>query len=99
MPDIFTIGDTIRFTASIADIEGNPYDPEVVTVSVLTPDGKTLLDDETAIRVATGNYKYDWTIEGVTNLANLIVVWNWVQGNLTNKKRMKFRVVPETHYY
>lgn len=28
MPDIFTIGDTIRFTASIVNMDGNAYDPK-----------------------------------------------------------------------
>ena len=98
MPDIYVIGDTIRFTASITDLEGNPYDPEKVTITVISPNGTILLNEAPATKVATGNYRYDWTVSGVTDPANLIVVWDWISGSVLNKKRQKFKVVPETDY-
>ncbi len=98
MPDIYVIGDTIRFTASIVNMDGEALDPEEVKVSVMSPDGTVLLDEVTATKTATGSYRYDWTVSGVTDPAKLIVIWDWTQGEVTNKKRMKFKVVPETDY-
>ena len=95
MPDIYVIGDTIRFTASIANLDGNAYDPEEVKLSVKSPDGTILLDEVSATKVTTGNYRYDWKITGVTDASKLIVIWDW---SGPNKKRMKFKVVPETDY-
>jgi hypothetical protein len=94
MPDIYVIGDTIRFTAGIVNMDGNAYDPEEVKLSVISPDGTVLLDEVSAEKVTTGSYRYDWQISGVTDASKLIVIWNWSN----NKKRMKFRVVPETDW-
>ena len=40
MADLYLIGDTIRFTASIVDLEEEVTDPEVVTISVFTESGE-----------------------------------------------------------
>jgi uncharacterized repeat protein (TIGR01451 family) len=98
MPDIYVIGDTIRFTASITNMAGNAIDPDEVTVTVLSPDGTTLLEEATATKVTIGSYRYDWTVDGVADPSKLIVIWDWTQGGTVNKKRMKFKVVPETDY-
>ena|SRR6056297_2894674 len=98
MPDIYVIGDTIRFTANIVNMDGDAFNPAEVTVTVLTPDGSILLDESTAISEGAGSYIYDWTITGITVPANLIVVWEWNSGSQVNIKRQKFRVVPQTDY-
>lgn len=96
MSKIYVIGDTIRFTASITNLDGQAYDPDEVKVSVISPNGKALLKEATAMKTLDpGNYYYDWKIEGVADPSNLIVVWDW---SGSNKKRMKFKVVPETDY-
>ena len=92
MADLYLIGDTIRFTASIVDLDEEVTDPEVVTISVFTQSGEELLDNVAATKDSTGVYHYDWKITGVTDKSNLIVVWDW-SGN--QKKRMNFKVIPE----
>jgi hypothetical protein len=98
MPDIYVINDTIRFTASIADISGNVIDPDTVTIKVISPDETVLLEKTTALRESEGSYYYNWTINGIEDNANLIAIWEWEQGGTVNVKRQKFRVVPETDY-
>ena len=94
MPDIYVIGDTIRFTAEIKDMEGNLYDPQTIAVSVIGADGAEFLEETTPTKTDVGNYYYDWQIQGMTENYNLMVVWEWDN----NMYRMKFKVVPETDY-
>lgn len=93
MSDLYLIGDTVRFTAEIKNLTGGIYDPDTVTVSVFAKDGTELLESATAIRDEAGKYYYDWEIQGVSDKTDLIVVWDW---SGPNKKRMKFKVIPET---
>lgn len=94
MPDIFTIGDTIRFTASIVNMDGNAYDPEKITIDVIGADESILLEGGIPTRTDTGNYYYDWKIDTVTDRYNLIAIWRWDN----NIKRIKFRAIPETDW-
>jgi hypothetical protein len=93
MPDIYLIGDTIRFTASIVNLDGVSYDPDVVTVSIFSADGTELLENAEAVKKSAGSYYYDWKVQGVTDKEDLIVIWDW---SGLHKKRLKFTVIPET---
>ena len=98
MVDKFLIGDTIRFTGGIENLDGEPYSPPVITVSVFRKNGACLLDKEPAFKTGDGEYKYEWKIEGTEEVAliessDLIVVWDW---SGPHKKRMNFKVIPET---
>ena len=94
MPDIYVIGDTIRFTASIANLDGNAYDPEEITIDVIGADESILLEGGIPTRTDPGNYYYDWKIDTVTDRYNLIAIWRWDN----NIKRIKFRAIPETDW-
>ena len=74
MPDIYLIGDTIRFTAIIKNMDGEEYDPSNITVSVFKADGTELLSNAEAIKKEKGSYYYDWKVEGTTENTNLIAV-------------------------
>lgn len=93
MPDLYLIGDTIRFTAEIKNLAGETYDPDAVTVSVFSEDGTELLESKAATKDEAGSYHYDWEVTGVTDRNNLIVVWDW---SGPHKKRKKFKVILET---
>jgi len=93
MPDIYLIGDTIRFTAAIRDLDGEIQNPGEITVSVFSAAGEELLASQPAIKDGAGSYHYDWEIQGIIDKSNLIVVWDW---SGPHKKRMKFKVIPET---
>jgi hypothetical protein len=94
MPDIYVIGDTIRFTAGIKSMDGEYSDPTEIKISVIGADGEELLTDATPLKSSTGNYYYDWQIQGITDKYNLIAVWRWDN----NIKRVKFRAIPETDW-
>lgn len=94
MPDLYLIGDTIKFTATIVDLKGEAYDPEIVTVSVFSENGEELLASKPAIKdEEEGYHYYEWIVAGVTDKSNLIVVWDW---SGPHKKRKKFKVILET---
>jgi hypothetical protein len=52
------------------------------------------LENGIPIKTTTGNYYYDWQIQGITDRYNLIVVWRWDN----NIKRVKFKAIPETEW-
>jgi len=60
----------------------------------LQPNGIKLLENGIPIKTTTGNYYYDWQIQGITDRYNLIVVWRWDN----NIKRVKFKAIPETEW-
>jgi len=100
MVENYLIGDKIRFTASIVNLDGDTDVPGIVTVSVYQKDGTILLNKGAATATDTpGEYYYDWIITGPTEAiplikaTDLIVVWDWTE---SQKKRMKFKVIPET---
>lgn len=97
MADKYLIGDTIRFTGEIVNLDGEEYDPPVVTISVYKKNGECLLNQEPAIKVNKGTYKYDWTIKGTVdytliNSSDLIVIWDWTG---PHKKKIDFMVIPQ----
>lgn len=96
MAEKYLIGDTIRFTGIIKNLDGVLYSPAVVTVSVYKKNGDCLLNQQTADKVSDGNYKYDWTIKGIDNITleesnDLIVIWDW---SGPHRKRMEFKIIP-----
>ncbi len=97
MTEKYLIKDTIRFTASIVNLDGDVDVPGEVTVSVYQRDGTVLLDKVSANTTNTpGEYYYDWKIDGteetpLIKACNLIVVWDFAE----QKKRMEFKVIPE----
>lgn len=94
MPDLYLIGDTIRFTAKIKNLDGAEYKPDIVTISIFSEDGTELLDSKPALEdEELGSYHYDWKVTGITDRSNLIVVWDW---SGAHKKRKKFKVILET---
>ena len=100
MVENYLIKDTIRFTASIVNLDGDTDVPGEVTVSVYQKDGTVLLNGAAATPdVTPGEYHYDWKIDGpseeipLIKASDLIVVWDW---DSIHKKRMKFKVIPET---
>ena len=97
MAEKYLIGDTIRFTGVIVNLDGDSYDPAVVTVTVYKKSGECLLSQEAATKVSPGNYKYDWKIEGtevntLEQMSDLIVIWDW---SGPHKKKLSFSVTPE----
>jgi len=100
MADKYLIGDTIRFTGIIENLDGEAYSPPVITVSVFKKSGECLLNQQPADKVSDGNYKYDWTIAGtegedgieLVDKNDLIVIWDW---SGPHKKRMNFMVIPQ----
>ena len=98
MTEKYLIRDTIRFTASIVNLDGDVDVPGEVTVSVYQKDGTVLLNGATATADETpGEYYYDWKIDGtettpLIKASDLIVVWDW---DSVHKKRLIFSVIPE----
>ena len=93
----YLIGDTIRFTGIIKNLEGEEFDPAEVTISVYKKNGDCLLSQQGADKVSKGNYKYEWTIAGTEENtllmdSDLIVVWDW---SGPHKKRLIFKVIPQ----
>jgi len=97
MTEKYLIRDTIRFTASIVNLDGEVDIPDVVTVTVYQRDGTKILDKANAIASdVLGEYYYDWKIDGteetpLVKACDLIVVWDFAE----QKKRMEFLVIPE----
>lgn len=94
---MYVIGDTIRFTAGIRKLNGQLHDPTEVRIEIKKPNGKILFEG-IAEKESTGNYYYDWTISEVIDKSNIIAIFIWEEAGKTNKKRLKFKVVPETDY-
>ena len=97
MAEKYLIGDTIRFTGVIVNLDGESYDPAVVTVTVYKKSGECLLNQEAATKVSKGNYEYEWKISGTEDDAlidssDLIVIFDW---SGPHKKRLEFKVIPE----
>ena len=98
MTEKYLIRDTIRFTASIVNLDGEVDVPGEVTVSVYQKDGTVLLNGAVATADdVPGEYYYDWKIDGteetpLIKASDLIVVWDW---DSIHKKRLKFSVIPE----
>lgn len=93
----YLIGDTIRFTGIIKNLDGEEFDPAVVTISVYKKNGDCLLSQKPASKVSKGNYKYEWTIAGTEENeleqdSDLIVIWDW---SGPHKKRFDFKVIPQ----
>lgn len=97
MADKYLIGDTIRFTGEIVNLDGEPHSPPVVTVSVFKKNGDCLLNQQPANKISNGKYKYEWTIKGFNDITldksnDLIVIWDW---SGPHKKRLTFKVIPQ----
>ncbi len=95
MAEKYLIGDTIRFAASIVKLDGEPYYPDEVTVSVFLKDGTKLLDKAGADKIIgeEGEYKYDWLIDSkLEKDSKLVVIWDW---SGPHKKKLEFLVEPE----
>jgi len=95
MAEKYLIGDTIRFTASIVKLDGEPYYPDEVTVSVFLKDGTKLLDKAGADKIIgeEGEYKYDWLIDSkLEKDSKLVVIWDW---SGPHKKKLEFLVETE----
>lgn len=93
----YLIGDTIRFTGVIRNLDGEEFDPAAVTISVYKRSGECLLDQKPAAFISKGNYKYEWTIGGteeneLAQDSDLIVIWDW---SGPHKKRLTFKVIPQ----
>lgn len=96
MAEKYLIGDTIRFTSIIKNLDGNLYSPDEVTISVYKKNGDCLLSQQIADKESHGNYKYDWTIKGTDDITlvksnDLIVIWDW---SGPHRKRMEFKIIP-----
>lgn len=97
MAEKYLIGDTIRFTGIIENLDGESYSPPVITISVFKKNGECLLNQQPADKVSDGNYKYDWTIKGTDDITlvksnDLIVIWDW---SGPHKKKLDFMVIPQ----
>ena len=97
MAEKYLIGDTIRFTGIITNLDGEEFDPAAVTISVYKKSGECLLDQKPAAFISKGNYKYEWTIEGTEENeleqdCDLIVIWDW---SGPHKRRLAFKVIPQ----
>ena len=93
----YLIGDTIRFTGIIKNLDGEEFDPAEVTISVYKKNGDCLLSQQGAEKVTKGNYKYEWEISGTEEKAleqssDLIVIWDW---SGPHKRRLIFKVIPQ----
>lgn len=97
MAERYLIGDTIRFTGIIKNLDGELHSPGVVTISVYKKNGDCLLSQQPVNKISKGNYIYDWTIKGTDNInleksSDLIVIWDW---SGPHKKRLNFMVIPQ----
>lgn len=100
MVEKFLIGDTIRFTGEIENLDGEEYSPLVITVSVYKKSGECLLNQQPANKISNGKYKYEWKIAGtegedgveLVDKNDLIVIWDW---SGPHKKKLKFMVIPQ----
>ena len=57
-----TIGDTVRLTASFKDWDGKYSDPDDVKI-IIYDQNKTEIFSDAALKLETGIYYYDYTIE------------------------------------
>jgi hypothetical protein len=88
----FLIGDTIRLSATIKNLDGNEQAPAAITVTVYRDDGTTKILDAGVPSLKTGTtaqYYYDWTVATVTSAETLTVLWEWTG---PHKKSMEFEV-------
>lgn len=97
MAEKYLIGDTIRFTGIIKNLDGVLYSPASVKISVYKKNGDCLLNQQSVDKESDGNYKLDWTIEGTDGItleknSNLVVVWYW---SGPHKKKLDFMVVSQ----
>lgn len=91
----FLIGDTIRLSAIIKNLDGQEEAPETITVTIYKADGATKLLDAGIPTPKTGRvaeYYLDWTISiELTAAEKLTAVWNWTG---PHKKKVTFEVEP-----
>jgi len=90
----YLIGDTIRFSAVIKNLDDEEEAPASVTVTVYREDGTTKLVTAQAASLKAGTtseYYYDWTVATVTTSETLTVLWEWTG---PHKKSMNFEVRP-----
>jgi hypothetical protein len=90
----FLIGDTIRLSATIKNLDGNEQAPAAITVTVYREDGATKLLDAgvpTLKGGTTAQYYYDWTIPAATLIyaETLNALWSWTG---PHKKVIAFEV-------
>ncbi len=62
----YQLGETIRFTATVTDDDGNAADPTTITISIRTPDGVMAVTDQAMTKSGTGAYYYEYTIPAET---------------------------------
>jgi len=90
----FTIGDTVRLSATIKNLSGNEQAPAVITVTVYRENGTTKVLDAGVPSLTAGTvaqYYYDWTIATVTAAETLTALWEWTG---PHKKAINFEVEP-----
>ena len=88
----FLIGDTIRLSATIKNLDGNEQAPAAITVTVYRDDGTTKVLNAGVPTLKAGTiaqYYYDWTVVTVTSAETLTALWEWTG---PHKKSINFEV-------
>jgi len=86
----FLIGDTIRLSATIKNLDGNEQAPAAITLTIYRDDAITKLLDAgvpTLKAGTTAQYYYDWTVATVVVAETLTALWEWTG---PHKKSMEF---------
>ena len=85
-----SIGETFRVTATMTDLEGNPFVPTSQSVQLYL--GGTLQYTNNAPIAGGGGYYVDFTTASTDSSGNWLVVWTATNGVITGIGKMKIYI-------
>ena len=89
----YLIQDTIKITATIRDCDGNPVDPDSISLKIFDYVGNLI---DTVIPTGSGGiYTCYWTISpDITQPKDLVAVLDYAYAGYSFRDKTSFRVVP-----
>lgn len=105
----FRQGETGSLKLKVTDFEGNPIDPESISISITDQSGdivsnrnNTEISNVTPEKVFEGFYVYDWTIRSDQTAGKYIVEWTFVIDGVINKELQEIVIAADAtdgNYY
>ncbi len=74
----FIQGTTGTLFLKITDFDGNPVDPETISITIRTESG-SLIESDTPEKVVQGFYVFEWDIDSAQDEGDYVITWDFTR--------------------